>query len=262
MPTKILSFKEILIDTIIKNKNIGHLYLTNYHNTKYKLVDIIDDILFILKSGVSWRSLRSPIKWQSVYFHFKRFVTNNIFKQFYLSLRSQYFANSKTDVQIIDSTFIANKYGKNKIARNIFFKNKNCNKISYLTDSKGIPLSVIINSGNIHDSKFIDDHINDIFFLNKQHNNKNILLADKAYEGKDIRNSLLKNNYRLIIPPKKNTKVKYHFNKKLYKKRINIEHTFQKLKVFKRIQIRYDSNIDTYYSFVYLATSLIILNNI
>jgi hypothetical protein len=44
----------------------------------------------------------------------------------------------------MDSTFISNKYGSNKIARNKFFKNKNCNKISLVTDINGVPLSVFI----------------------------------------------------------------------------------------------------------------------
>jgi transposase len=180
----------------------------------------------------------------------------------YLSLKLQYFSNNKTEVQIIDSTFIANKYGRNTIARNIFFKNKNCNKISFLTDSKGVPLSVLVNTGNVHDNKFIDDHINDIFVINKKYNTKNILLADKAYEGRDIRSSLKLQNYKLVIPPKKNCKKRYPFNKKLYRKRIRVEHAFQKIKAFRRIQIRYDSNIDTFLGFIYLATSFLIFNNL
>ena len=67
-----------------------------------------------------------------------------------------------------------NKYGKNKIARNKWFKNKNCNmqclhsarkkvfflcKISIITDVNGIPLSVLINKGTVHDLSFINGHI-------------------------------------------------------------------------------------------------------
>lgn len=65
-----------------------------------------------------------------------------------------------------------------------------------------------------------------------------------------------------MFQPKKNSKIKYDFNKVLYKKRINVEHSFQKLKTFRRVCTRYDSNFDTFYSFVYLATSIIIFNSI
>ena len=40
-----------------------------------------------------------------------------------------------------------------------------------------------------------------------------------------------------------------------YKRRISTENTFQKLKVFRRIQIRYDLFIDTYLGFLFLAIS-------
>lgn len=203
--------------------------MKSHQNTKYKIDDILDKIFFVLKTGISWRNLRSTINWKSVYFHFQRFVKNDIFKTFYLQLRNKYFSNNKTNIQIIDSTFIMNKYGKNKIARNIFFKNKKCNNVSLLTDSKGIPLSVLVNSGNVHDNSFIVDHVNDIYFINKIHNKNVTLLADKAYEGKNIRNKLKQLKYSLMIP-KKNSKIIYTFNKTIYKKEFTLSIPFNKLK--------------------------------
>ncbi len=81
-------------------------------------------------------------------------------------MRNTYFANNKTNIKIIDSTFIMNKYGKNIKAINKYFKNKNCNKISILTDIKGIPLSILFNSGNVHDISFVKKHINDVYYIN------------------------------------------------------------------------------------------------
>jgi putative transposase len=243
---------------ILKNQSIGHLYTKNHPNSKYKLNEILDDIFYVLKTGVSWRNLRSTIPWKSVYFHFQRFIKNDIFNLFYLQLRHKYFSNNKTDIQIIDSTFIANKCGKNKIARNSFFKNKNCNKISLVTDIKGIPLSVILNSGNVHDNSFINPHLADMFLINKKFNKKVTLLADKAYEGKDIRTNLNKHNYSLMVPKKKNSTIIYPFDHVLYKKRIFVEHSFQKLKAFRRIYVRYDSFFNTYFNFTFLAISYLI----
>ena len=263
-----VSFNTTIKNIIFNSDDIKRYYLKIHPNTKYSLDSILNEIFYVLKTGISWRDLRSSIKWQSIYFHFQRFVKFNIFKKLYLQLREPYFANNKTDIQIIDSTFIANKCGKNKIARNVFFKNKNCNKVSLLTDVNGIPLSVLVNSGNVHnnvhnnvhDNSFINAHINDIAFLNK--NKKTLLLADKAYEGKNIRDNLKNNNYSLMVAKKKNAKTKYKFNKETYKKRIVIENTFQKLKIFRRIQIRYDSLVDTYFGFLFIAISIIIFKNI
>jgi len=161
-----ICFKNYLKLIIINDKHIGKYYVNLYPNSKYSIDDILDDILYVLKTGIAWRDLKSIVNWQSVYFHFKRFVTNNIFKKLYIELRNTYFANNKTNIKIIDSTFIMNKYGKNIKARNKYFKNKNCNKISILTDIKGIPLSILFNSGNVHDISFVKKHINDVYYIN------------------------------------------------------------------------------------------------
>ena len=126
-------------------------------------------------------------------------------------MRSKYFSNHKFNVQIIDSTFIANKFCNDNIARNIFFKNKNCNKVSLLTDVNGIPLSVLVNSGNVHDSSFLNDHISDFFITNNKRPQKITLLTDKTYEGKNIRADLNNFNYSLMIPKKKKSKTNYPF---------------------------------------------------
>jgi len=102
--------------------------------------------------------------------------------------------------------------------------------------------------------------MNDCYFIYKKGNH--MLLADKAYESKKVRSKLLNHNCQLIIPKKKNTKTEYFFDKHIYKKRIIIENTFQKLKSFRRIMIRYDSLFITYSAFVYFGMSLLIYRSL
>ena len=97
----------------------------------------------------------------------------------------RYYKNNKNGIQIIDSSFIQNKYGKNKKARNKFFKNKNCNKISLLADGDGVPLPVFVNKGTVHDISFMGNHIKDCYFVYKN-NKRNLLLADKGYESRAL----------------------------------------------------------------------------
>ena len=260
--TKInISFIDLIKNIIIKDKNIGKYYSIKYPNSKYKLDELIKSIFYILKTGISWRDLKTTIKWQSIYYHFTRFVKFDIFKKCFLKLRSLFISKNKTNIQIIDSTFILNKYGKNFIARNVFFKSKNCNKVSLITDINGIPISAIIKTGNVHDQSFIDEHLKDLYYLNKKYNSKMIILADKGYESKSTRNKISP-KYSLMIPKKINMKITYDFDKNLYKNRIHVEHCFQRLKVFRRIMIRYDSLVRNYLSFLYLALSQLIFKKI
>lgn len=255
-------FTQIIKNIVLKNKYLSKTFLDNHHNSKYSLDVIIDQILFVLKTGMAWRNVKS-VNWHTLYWHFSRFVKYDVFKKSYLFLLKKYSSFSNFNIQIIDSTFIQNKYGKNKIARNKYFKNKNCNKVSFITDINGIPISVLLDKGNVHDLHFIKKHSKDLIIFNKKYHVDHIdLLADKAYESKLVRQQLAVINYQIHIPKKKGAINNYIFDKSIYKNRIFIEHTFQKIKVFRRLMLRYDSLIKNYSAFLYLAISNIIFNKI
>ena len=128
-----------------------------------------------------------------------------------------------------------------------------------MTDKYGIPLSVLLDSGNKHDLSFINKHIDDLVIVNKKNSSRNIsLLADKGYVSSVLKETLYNRNYNLIYPAKSNMKPNANFDICLYKKRINVEHTFAKLKLFRRIQLRYDSDCMKYLLFIYLACSQLI----
>jgi len=252
------SFCNIIKDMILKNPFTRQTYIHKHPNTKYSIDTIINDILYVLKTGISWRNVRSIINWNTLYWHFSIMSKCNVFKDVFNNLRNQYISKHDMSIQIIDSTFIMNKCGKNKIARNKFFKNKNCNKISIITDIHGIPLSALIDSGNKHDLSFVLNNVKDIRHFNKH---KFTLLADKGYVSRNLKEQLINFNCNLIYPPKRNMK-QQTIDKQLYKKRIYVEHAFQKLKQFKRISVRYDSNVETFTSFVYLSLAVLINRNI
>jgi len=52
----------------------------------------------------------------------------------------------------------------------------------------------------------------------------------------------------------------YKYNGSEYSKRIRIEHIFGRLKIYKRINLRYDKWLRQFSNFVYLALSLISIN--
>jgi transposase len=256
-----ISFIEILKKIILGDTEIGIFYRNQYPNSKYSLDDILNELLYFLKSGVSWKNLRSKINTNTLYWHFRRFVSRNIFNSFFIFLRNEYFKHHNCLLQIIDSTCIFNKLGKEMVARNKFYKNKNCNKVSLVTDSFGIPLSAIIKSGNVHDLNFLSNHIDDLL-MSTSKNSYFTLLSDKGYVSAKHKSFMKYHNYNLIYPHKKNMQPSLNFNKIQYKKRINIEHTFSKLKAFKRIQLRYDSTISSFSQFIFLALSIILFRSL
>ena len=177
---------KIEIKKIILNcNNLKNSYNKKHTNSKYSLDLIIDELLYFLKSGVSWRYLRSPINYKTLFWHYSKFVKNNIFLKLFKKIRNIYLRKyiHKNCSLLIDSTIIYNKFGINKIGRNKFYKNKNTTKISLMADINGFPLSILFMKGNYHDNSVFEKHIRDALVIVP---NKNVkILADKAYSSKN-----------------------------------------------------------------------------
>ena len=261
--TKII--KNIIFKSPLKNN-----YNFTYHTQRYKIDDILTAILFILKRGLCWRDY-TQIYWNTIYKHFRKLSSLNIFASTYKQLLKKYFKktpNKKLRIIMTDTTFIANKNGSDKCRRNKYMKNKKVMKVSLITDLYGIPIYVDTFSGNIHDSKILFEQL-DRKPLYEQ-TIKRYFLADKGYDSKKIKNKLanigfvplIAQNKRNIKNTKKIKKMN-KFNKKLYKRRINIEMFFGLLKrSFKRLSQRYDKYSINYDSFLYFALCCIVIQKI
>lgn len=253
-----IEIKKIVMNT----KSLKDTFSKKHPNTKYSLDLIIKELLYFLKSGVSWRYLRSQINYKTLHMYYLKFVKHNVFLKLFNKIRNiyinKYIINDAS--LLIDSTIVYNKYGINKIGRNKFYKNKNATKISLMTDSNGFPLSILFLKGNYHDNSVFDKHVRDANILLP--NIRKRIIADKAYSSKKNYVLLNEHNISHIIPPRKNMKMAktYKYNKDDYKKRIKIEQIFSRLKIYKRIYARYDKLLSNFKGFVLLAFSIIGLN--
>ena len=241
---------------VLRTKKLQQTYSKKHNNSKYSLDMVIDEILYFFKSGVSWRLLRSPINYKTLYWHYKGFIKNDIFKKVYSRIRTKYLKIIKKTNKVtvlIDSTIIYNKYGINKIGRNKFYKNKKVTKLSLMTDINGFPLSILFMKGNYHDVRVFHKHVRDAFVLLP--NNDLKVIADKGYATKKNYSLLDSNNVEHVIPPRKNMKIydSYKYSSTEYKKRIKIEQIFGRLKFNKRLCCRYEKLLRSYSNFVYLA---------
>jgi transposase len=257
-----LDIKIELKNIILNTEKLKDTYIKKHSNSKYSLELIISEILYFLRSGVSWRMLRSIINYKTLHWHYTLFVKYNIFVKLFNKIKNKYLSicTTGTDTLYIDSTIIYNKNGINKIGRNKFYKNKKTTKISLMTDKNGFPLSILFMKGNYHDITVFNKHIRDAKLI--QPKIKKTIIADKAYASNKNYKLLEENNFSHIIPPRKNMKLSktYIYNKNEYKKRIKIEHIFGRLKIFKRIDQRNDKLLRNYKGFTYLAFAQIALN--
>lgn len=123
-------------------------------------------------------------------------------------------------------------------------------KIHALTDARGRPLALLLTPGNVNDNIVAEELIGSIGPARE-------LLADKAYDSDAIRAFLKRRKTKAVIPPYKMRKRQYRCDRKTYRLRNVIERTFCRLKDFRRIAMRFDRRIDTFFSAVCLAATVL-----
>ena len=265
MKTKNELVIKLLIKHIKSNYKLYKSFDFSHKQQKYKLSEYLTDILYVLKTGIAWRDLWSHINWNSVYKIYVKLNSFNVFKLSYVTLLNKYYKrsyNNKLKYISTDTSFIPNKKGKDLIGYNKFYNRKNGTKISLITDSKGIPFNLKCYKGNINDSKILLNHLknDNIVCINHLISDKNYFLADPGYDTKLIRKQLKEINYNpLIAQNKRNIKdpakiIKFNNNeKRIYNKRLVIERTFNRMKMNRKICLRYESKIDNFIGFIYLS---------
>ncbi len=79
----------------------------------------------------------------------------------------------------------------------------------------------------------------------------------KGYDSKALRDWLAERGTTAVIPPRKNRKVQYHYDKTVYRQRNIIERMFCRLKDWRRIATRFDRNIKNFIAAIALAAAVI-----
>ena len=83
------------------------------------------------------------------------------------------------------------------------------------------------------------------------------VLADKAYDGNDLRDRITAMKAKAVIPSKRNRKVVIPHDTGIYKHRNQIGRCFGRLKHFRRFATRHDRRITHFTGFVNLAAAII-----
>lgn len=82
---------------------------------------------------------------------------------------------------------------------------------------------------------------------------------DKGYADFKTRNAVRECGCIPVVPPKCNMKKPWRYNKKLYRKRNEIERLFHHLKNFRRVATRYDKLDVVFSGFVALGLIMLLL---
>ena len=233
-------------------------------NKIYKLIDIIKSklpekmikrkmkiaietklkgIIYVLRTGISWKDLGIINEIDESNYR-KFFYKLNQLKVFDSIMES---IKEDREITFIDSSVIVNKCGsKETIGFCPQNKKHKGNKVSLIVNDKGKPLGCKIDKSSCHDLKLIDETIENV--------NTKVIVGDKKYTSKLLKDKLEKNGIKILVPYKKNSKLKNgKMEKKLLKKRHIVENSFCQLKKLKRLGYRFEIKIDNFINFVKLG---------
>jgi transposase len=120
-------------------------------------------------------------------------------------------------------------------------------KIHALVDAEGLPITLKLTEGQAHDGRSARDMLEDL-------SQGQILLADRAYDADELRQSLKQRGAWANIKPMPNRRNIPAFSAFLYRQRNLVERFFNKLKHFRGVATRYDKRADNFLAGIKLAS--------
>lgn len=122
-------------------------------------------------------------------------------------------------------------------------------KIHMISRNERYAVDFILSAGNRHDAP------NGRILMDTIGKQKNCLplIMDGAYEDDYTRYIAQTLNFKPIVPPRKNRKNPWRYDKELYKKRNEIERLFRLLDGFRRVFVRFEKLDSMYMGFIKFA---------
>lgn len=236
------------------------------------LVEIVNAILYKLKTGVQWHQLpvkalfeQNSLTWNAVYYHYRKWCLSDALKECWI----EFLKSHKQDLDLssvdLDGSHTPAIRGGSDVEYQGRKKRKTTNAL-YLTDRQGLPLAmsepVAGNHNDLHDIEVQFEVVTatleqaDIavegLFLN----------ADAGFDSKNFRESCSKKEINAnICFNKRNGNVDRddYFDQELYDKRYAVERTNAWMDSYRSLLNRFDTTIESWKGFNYLAFIIIAL---
>ena len=116
-----------------------------------------------------------------------------------------------------------------------------------VTDQQGRPVVLVLTAGQVSDFVPAKECL-------QAAPQATAVIADRGYDSDELRDFIKQRGAQPVIPPKKNRRVQYRYDKTLYRNRNRVERFFCRLKDFRRVATRYDRQPYTFMAAVFLAS--------
>ena len=231
------------------------------------LVELINAILYKLKTGVQWNQLpvkalfeQHPLTWNAVYYHYRKWCLSNTLKDSwvkFLNIHKKELDLSSVD---LDGSHTPAVRGGQEVEYQGRKKRKTTNAL-YLTDRQGIPLAMSEPiAGNHNDLHNIEVQFKVVTSTLEEANipiEGLFLNADAGFDSKTFRDSCDNKEINANICFNKrnanNENTEKYFDQQLYNQRYAIERTNAWMDSFRSLLNRFDTTTESWKGFNYLA---------
>ena len=233
-------------------------YLDVKRNRKYDLREVVNAILYVVKTGCQWRMLPGDFApWQSVYYYFSVWKKEEIFEIIHEALveRTRVIQGKKEEptVGIIDAQSVKNTVVSSQDKGFDAGKKIKGIKRHIIVDTLGLVLAVVIQSASVQDRDGAVDVINK---LGESWKKVVKIFADGGYRGKLIKT--IKTKFKIELEIIKRDEL--HTFKVLPKRWI-VERTFAWIDTNRRNSKNYERLNNTSVAMVHLSTIRIMLKH-
>jgi putative transposase len=232
-------------------------FLDTKRNRKYKLREILNAILYVVKTGCQWRMLPGDFpSWKIVYYYFTAWKRASIIEVIHESLvewtRKTSGKNEEPTVGIIDAQSVKNTlvscgdkgFDAGKRVKGI--------KRHIIVDTMGLILSVVIQSASVQDR---NGGLEVIERLTENWRKIIKIFADGGYSGTLV--DKVKERFKMVFEiVKRDKEAKF----KILPKRWIVERTFAWIDTNRRTSKHYERLNDTGIAMVHLSAIRIMLN--
>lgn len=231
----------------------------------YSNLELLPGILKVLRSGCRWRDLDFPglpsgvTHWRRLRFWQEKaslWPTWKLLLSLMAKIKQVALRIVKLDGSLVPSYQFSSGVGYSGKHK------RNGVKVSSVVDQEGLPLSVQLASGNIHDLALALPTINTIRVGKRTR--PSLVLADKGYDSRVFRRALRKRGIKANIPERQYRKRRKRgrppaYDSELGKTRFTVERTNGWMKSFRRIHFRFDRSLVMFEAWVLLACVVICL---
>ena len=232
-------------------------YLDTNRNRKYDLREIVNAIIYLVKTGCQWRMLPGDFApWKTVYYYFSRWKKADVFELMHEALvekvRVKQGKKEEPTVGIIDAQSVKNTLVSSEERGFDAGKKIKGIKRHIIVDTLGLVLAIVIQSASLQDR---DGAIDVVEKLGESWKKIVKIFADGGYRGELIKTIKIRFNIKLEIIKRNEGHIF-----KILPKRWIVERTFAWIDTNRRNSKNYERLNNTSVAMVHLAAIRIMLN--